>query len=355
TADGKPAISRDTFYSCLGQFGGVESVIAGRLFAYYDADGDGKLTFEEMVHGFSTYSKGTLDDKAPGVFRAYDVDGDGRVSRDDLRIVLEAFMDTNREITRNMIRTLEEDVLEQPSKLLPGQPLSAAFTAAIPADTPSALDKEVSALRSEVLALRESSAACRVALLPVSTSDQSEAGRAASEEDRAPSEEGSSAASVAATTSATIGTIMSSRMLRHFPTSSSLPDSLPDAVSHATAAAAFTDAVQDEPDRQTGTSVALLAEETSSGGADTHGTQKLQQQQQQPLLVPSTLWHDVTEDGDWPVMEALSQDAIRLIIEEVFAEAAPKDPISMTYAEFVEYLQLNPGLASYLEVLGTIF
>ncbi|KAJ2709843.1 hypothetical protein H4R19_004043 [Coemansia spiralis] len=343
TAGGKLAISKDTFYSCLGQFGGTGSVIASRLFAYYDADGDGELTFEEMARGFSTYNKGAIDEKAPCVFRAYDVDGDGRVSRDDLRIMLEAFVDTNREITNNMVRTLEDDVLEQPSKLLPGQPISAAFTAAIPTDSPSGLDKEVSALRAEVLALRESSAARRVALLPVGTGDPSEAGRA-------PSDEGSSAPSVAATTSATVGTIVSSRMPQRLQTSSSLPDSRSDAAIHASAAAAaasFTDTIHEGPGR--------LADDVTGGGAvGARGTQQ-QQPPPPPPLVPPTLWHDPTEDSDWPVMEALSQDAIRLMIEEIFAEAAPKDPISMTYDEFVEYIHRNPSMSSYLEVLGTIF
>ncbi|KAJ1729141.1 hypothetical protein LPJ61_003670 [Coemansia biformis] len=349
--DGTEVITRDAFFKCLGQFGGARSVIASRLFAYYDADGDGVLTFDEMARGFSSYNKGTLDDKAPGIFRAYDVDGDGRVSRDDLRIMLEAFVDTNREITKNMVRTLEEDVLDEPSKLLPGQPLSAAFTAPIPTDSPSGLDKEISALRAEVLALRES-AARRVSMLPVSADNSRDPGRAASDAGRAHSEESSSAASVAATTSATIGTIVSSRVPPRVSTSISLPDSVvsatPDTAAHAAAAAAvaaFTDTGRDEPSRPADTAIAQLAEDAAAGGRGA----------QLPALVPPTLWHDLGEDGDWPVMEALSQDAIRLMIEEIFTEAAPKDPICMTCSEFVEYLQRNPSLASYLEVLGTIF
>ncbi|KAI8324729.1 EF-hand, partial [Martensiomyces pterosporus] len=135
TDGGAEAITRETFYKCLGQFGGAQSVLADRLFAFYDEDKDGVITFPEMARSFSIYNKGTLDEKAPGVFRAYDVDGDGKISRDDLRIMLEAFADTNRDLTRNIVRTMEDDVLEEPSKLLPGQPISAAFTAPIPADS----------------------------------------------------------------------------------------------------------------------------------------------------------------------------------------------------------------------------
>ncbi|KAJ1889932.1 hypothetical protein LPJ66_007763, partial [Kickxella alabastrina] len=156
---GTDVITRDTFHRCLGQFGGAQSVLGARLFAFYDADGDGALTFEEMACGFSVYTKGSLDEKAPAVFRAYDVDGDGRVGRDDLRTMLKAFADTNRELTKNMVRSLESDVLDEPAKLLPGQPVSAAFTAHIPADSPSGLEKDVVALRAQVEARREDVAA----------------------------------------------------------------------------------------------------------------------------------------------------------------------------------------------------
>ncbi|KAJ2850082.1 hypothetical protein J3B02_003713, partial [Coemansia erecta] len=302
-ASGRELITRDTFFSCLGQFGGPRSVLASRLFAFYDEDQDGALTFGEMARGFSVYNKGTLAEKAPAVFRAYDVDHDGRVSRDDLRVMLEAFADTNRVLTRNMVRAVERDVLEDPGKILPGQPVSAAFTAPLPVDSPTILDKEVSALRAEVLALRESSAARRVAMLPVPP---------AQETDRPDTEHGSSSsdsgASVAATTSATVGTVASLQM----------------------------------PRRSSSVQMAAAAPEE-------HLADK------QALSSVPTFWHDHSEDDDWSVIDALSQDAIRIMVADIFAEAAPKDPAYMTYEEFTEYLNLNSGLAIYLEVLGPIF
>ncbi|KAJ1934084.1 hypothetical protein EC988_008916, partial [Linderina pennispora] len=77
--DGREVITRDTFFTCLGQFGGSRSVLAARLFAYFDADCDGVLTFPELARSFSVYNKGTLAEKTPHVFRAYDVDGDGKI------------------------------------------------------------------------------------------------------------------------------------------------------------------------------------------------------------------------------------------------------------------------------------
>ncbi|KAJ2706450.1 hypothetical protein FB645_001595 [Coemansia sp. IMI 203386] len=326
---GTEVITRESFYSCLGQFGGPRSVLASRLFAFYDEDGDDVLTFEEMARGFSVYNKGTVAEKAPGVFRAYDVDNDGKISRDDLRVMLEAFADTNRVLTRNMVRSMERDVMEDPTKILPGQPVSAAFTAPLPADSPTILDKEVSALRAEVLALRETSAARRVAMLPVRSTEPSDVDR-----------DSDSGASVAATTSATVGTVASLPMPRRSSSAQIVADD---------------------------SGLNLAGQGTGSGSTvgGIHGSldDHLQPMETDSLLVARqtqsppapTFWHDHSEDDDWSVMEALSQDAIRIMVADIFDEAAPKDPAYLTYDEFSEYLNLNSNLAIYLEVLGAIF
>ncbi|KAJ2803524.1 hypothetical protein H4R20_002860 [Coemansia guatemalensis] len=385
TEDGTEVITRDAFYTCMGKFGGSRSVLANRMFAYYDADNDGMINFPEMARGFSVHTKGMLEDKIPGVFRVYDVDGDGKVSRDDVRTMLEAFADATRELAKSAVPAQEEEIegesMGDPTRRMPGQTISSLFTAPMPAESPSALDKEVSALRAEVLALRESSAARRVSMLPVRVAEPSEMGRATSDADRASSDADSSAASVAATTSATIGTIASSRMPRRMSanpppdnTSAQLPaaaaaesalepdfeDQIDSAVpresegnaatsgNFVAAAAAFTDTLHDEAGRSPiSLSASQLAEDTASVAAG-QGTRH-------PPLLPSTMWHDMDEENDWSVMEALSQDAIRLMIDEIFTEAAPKDPICMTYGEFAAYLSLNPSLANYLNTLGSIF
>ncbi|KAJ1818112.1 hypothetical protein LPJ56_001895, partial [Coemansia sp. RSA 2599] len=348
-ASGREVITRDTFYTCLGQFGGRRSVIANRLFAFYDEDGDDVLTFGEMARGFSIYNKGTLKEKAPAVFRAYDVDQDGKVSRDDLRVMFEAFADTNRDLTRNMVRTVERDVLEEPSKILPGQPVSAAFTAPLPVDSPTILDKEVSALRAEVLALRETSAARRVAMLPVRTQEPSEADRtdgaepetAHSNGDGSSDSSSSGGVSVAATTSATVGTVASLQMPRR---GSSVQIATDGSNTHAASQSSVSTTAA-------GAHIALDDHLLQTQSADAH----LVGRQAQSLSPAPTFWHDHSEDDDWSVMEALSQDAIRIMVADIFAEAAPKDPAFMTFDEFAEYLNVNSSLAIYLEVLGSIF
>ncbi|KAJ2456053.1 hypothetical protein EV183_000396 [Coemansia sp. RSA 2336] len=384
--DGTEVITREAFFKCLGKFGGSDSVIAERLFAFFDGDRDSVLTFSEMVHGYSAYIRGTLDEKIPGLFRAYDVDGDGKISRDDLRIILEAFAEANRETTKNMVRILEEDILESPSRLLPGQPISAAFTAQIPADSPSGLDKEVLALRSEVHTLRESAAAAarRATLLQRQTEETPSANRAAGDLERSSSETDSSSPSVAATTSATIGTIASSRIPRRMSTNI-VPDSaqpaaaadaedclaadaengdsqmaaaraLPDSNdNNAAAVAAFSVTIDGDGDvaKPSGTAADLSVDLLAGDAAASHTSNA--RNAQLPPLLPLTVWSDQAEDTNWSVMEALCQDAVRLMIDEVFTEAAPKDPICMTYNEFSKYLKRNSNLALYMEVLGPIF
>ncbi|KAJ2444054.1 hypothetical protein GGF42_006427, partial [Coemansia sp. RSA 2424] len=117
--DGR-AMTRGEFLACLGPFAG--SLLGSRLFAFYDADGDGVLEFAELARGVALCARSAVAEKAPAVFRAYDVDGDGRVGRDDVRRVLESCAEVNRELTRAAVRALEDDVVEDPAKLLAGQP-----------------------------------------------------------------------------------------------------------------------------------------------------------------------------------------------------------------------------------------
>ncbi|KAJ2096404.1 hypothetical protein GGI09_004373 [Coemansia sp. S100] len=226
------SLSRAAFLSCFGPFSG--SLLASRLFAFYDADGDGVLVFEELARGVAAYSRGSVAEKSAAVFRAYDVDGDGKVSREDMRRVLDSCAEVNRELTRAAVRALEDDVIEDPSKLLLGQPVSAAFSATIPADSTEPL----SATKNRELEHRDSG---------------------------------------------------------------------------------------------------------------------LKDVEIKPGLVPVTMWHDVAEDDAWPAMDALSRDAVRMMLNDIFVDAAPADPDFLTHEEFRAYLKRNPSLFSYIEVLGPIF
>ncbi|KAJ2740280.1 hypothetical protein GGI20_005893, partial [Coemansia sp. BCRC 34301] len=60
-------------------------------------------------------------------------------------------------------------------------------------------------------------------------------------------------------------------------------------------------------------------------------------------------------DNSWPAMDALTHDAVRTMLDDIFADATPADPDFLTQDEFLRYLRRNPSLSIYLEVLGPIF
>ncbi|ORX73654.1 hypothetical protein DL89DRAFT_253599 [Linderina pennispora] len=230
----------------------------------------------------------------------------GKISRDDLRIMLEAFADTNRDLTRNMVHTMEDDILRGARQAAAGPAhLRLPSPPPFPADSPSALDKEVSALRAEVMAMRESSAARRVAMLPVRTREPSESentaeprntsrtsSRASARIDsgREPDDHnGSSSSSVsfAATTSATIGTVASLSTPR--------PPVHPTGPSTVSSTAA---PVQQPP-----------LPESSTVQPRLQMREPLQGMQRAATSTHASM-DELDEEYDMPVMEALSQDAI---------------------------------------------
>jgi EF hand len=56
-------ISRATFDRCLGTVGTKPNIIIDRMFAFYDQDQDGVISFSEMVWGLSVLNRGTLDER----------------------------------------------------------------------------------------------------------------------------------------------------------------------------------------------------------------------------------------------------------------------------------------------------
>ncbi|KAJ2858864.1 hypothetical protein GGI22_003177, partial [Coemansia erecta] len=370
-------ITRKMFYQCLGKYGGARSVMAKRLFAYYDADKDNEITFKEMAQGFSVYNKGTLEDKAPYVFRAYDVDGDGRISRDDMRAMLEAFSEASRKLTNMLIQSTNAEAIGNPYELMADQPLTGAFSASVPDDTPSGPRKEPPVMRSNLTSVRSSATpTCRAAEVPIRTQDQNSA---SSDSEGEPSDTSSNAVSVAATTSATIGTVASARLTRHRQASNAA--AAPEA-SQSSATASDSASPELEPIDGIGTLLRGRQEHSDAVVAvqlpSTLPSNKIVHPNKAPpwpsipiheepmvvsqpkkndanALLPCTMWHDPSVDQKWPILEALNQDAIRMMADEVFSEANPKDPFFMTYDELLAYLRRNSNLVAYVEVLGSIF
>ena len=56
-------IDNETFEQCLGPLGLEKNLITERIFAFFDQDRDGVISFTELVGGLSVLCKGNLDEK----------------------------------------------------------------------------------------------------------------------------------------------------------------------------------------------------------------------------------------------------------------------------------------------------
>jgi Ca2+-binding EF-hand superfamily protein len=109
------------------------NLIYDRMFAFYDANGDGLIGFEEFLKGLACiHEKAKGSDKLRKVFEGYDVDADGFVSRKDFLRMFRAFYAIQKEISRDLLAVQAEEltVAGAMDTIMSSQPLSAAFTEA---------------------------------------------------------------------------------------------------------------------------------------------------------------------------------------------------------------------------------
>ncbi|KAI9771758.1 MAG: hypothetical protein M1839_002723 [Geoglossum umbratile] len=133
------AIDRRTFDKCFVPNTTVRppppNLIYDRMFAFYDTNGDGLIGFEEFLRGLSNLNDKSKEERLRRIFQGYDIDGDGYVDRRDFLRMFRAFYALSKELTRDMIAGIEEDVMESNGAcdIIHGsQPISSAFSGAIP-------------------------------------------------------------------------------------------------------------------------------------------------------------------------------------------------------------------------------
>jgi Ca2+-binding EF-hand superfamily protein len=118
-----------TFVPRYNSFTAGPNLVYDRIFAYYDADKNGLIGFEEWIKGIDGMHTTDVDVKANILFNGYDIDGDGYISRKDILRIFRAYYSIEKEATRNYIMELSEEVTVRTAldTIRSSQPLGSAF------------------------------------------------------------------------------------------------------------------------------------------------------------------------------------------------------------------------------------
>lgn len=110
------------------------NLILDRMFEFYDTNHDGLIGFGEFVKGLSCLTKMSVQERCKKLFDGYDINGDGYVDRKDFLRMFRAFYALTKEMTRDVIESMDEEQrselgvdMEGRQIVASSQPVSAAF------------------------------------------------------------------------------------------------------------------------------------------------------------------------------------------------------------------------------------
>ena len=100
-------IPREAFQRALFDMGIENSFICQRIFSVLDRDKDGYIAVPEFIRGLDTFVHGTEEELMEFSWQVYDADGDGKVTAEDL-LKVSSSSSTSELMKESILRTFEE-------------------------------------------------------------------------------------------------------------------------------------------------------------------------------------------------------------------------------------------------------